>query len=281
MGKPVNAIKGKQGFQATGRKAPDSPTPAPRTGRPALLPGDGEDSSLAQATQTWERLSREEVAARQVSEAHNVVDLTMFRVETSYPVPQANSLSKVAAAVDAIEDGAVTDDAVAHAIGVSQRQGAYYANAAAYLGLVSETAHGSPREWQVTGAGAEFLNANAATRAEILSHVVSQIPEVDANLNDHVDIEETYSHNMSESTAERRAATIASWMDTLTDKDAAVADLRLETDGVRDRIDAARQVAVAAREAARRKTQTERHGQVCSRCFTQMPLSGACPSCDD
>lgn len=255
------------------------------TARPAMLPGQVEEPSTAPGVaDMYESFTqrREERAAAQVAAAQAaVVDLSAFRVDTSYPVPQANSLAKVAAAVDAIEDGACTDDAVAHAIQVTPRQGAYYANAAAYLGLVTQSGQQAPREWTLTPAGAEFLNANAPTRAEILGHVVAQIPEVDAVLHDGADVEELYSHQLGESTAARRAATTEAWMDTLTDRSKAAAELTLETDGVRDRIDAARQVAVDARAAARRKATVERSGSVCPRCFTTMPLAGGCPSCDD
>ena len=208
------------------------------------------------------------------------IDLDLFEINDSYPFPQANSLAKLAATVDAIEAGADTDDAIAHAIGVDARQGSYYSTACGYLGLATERAAGSPRSWEVTSAGAEFLNADAPTRAAILEHTVNLIPEVRRVLNDGEDMEELLSQSMSDSTAGRRAATINSWIDSLTDTASATADLELETDGMRERIDGARQVAVDARARARRLTAQERPLNICPTCNTALPLTGVCDNCD-
>jgi hypothetical protein len=250
------------------------PTPAPRTFL-ADLAKDGQAEGPNAVDAAWKAYKSNQ------SESEQALDIGIFRIDDSFPVPQANSLAKVAAAVDAIEGGANTDDAVAHAIGVTPRQGAYYANAAGYLGFVAPSAAAQPRQWDVTPAGAEFLNADAPTRAEVLSHLVSTIPEVDSSLNDGAEVEEMLVERLGESTAVRRAATLQSWMDTLTDPEVAEGYLVLESDGVRDRIDAARAVAIRAREEARRRATTERPTAVCPGCFMTLPSTGVCTDCED
>jgi len=220
--------------------------------------------------------------AKKEEESSNcVVDIWEFQVDSSFPFPQANSLAKVAATVDAIDGGADTDEAVALAIEVTPRQGAYYANAAAFLGMVAPMKGAMPRQWGLTSAGLQFLNSTAATRATILSHVVAQIPEVDSLLNDGFDIDELLSERLGESTASRRAATIDSWLETLTDTGKAQEFLTLETDGVLDRIDAAKAVAVRAREEERRRAKVERATAICPECFMTLPFSGVCSTCED
>lgn len=256
------------GSVGTGKS--DIPSPAPRV----LSASEQRQVEPDGVTQAWR-------AHEQHARTNGSIDLHTFRIDDSYPVPQANSLAKVAATVDAIEAGADTDEAVAVAIGVTARQGAYYANAAGYLGLVATQSSTSPRQWVLTPEGAQFLNANAQTRTNILGHVVSLIPEVDHALNDGGEVEEMLAERLGESTALRRAATVQSWLDTLTNEAKANEYLALESDGVRDRIDEARAVATRAREEARRRARLERPAAVCTHCFMVLPASGTCSNCDD
>lgn len=248
------------------------PTAAPAIAAALPAPDERRDNSVAEAWSAFQAIK---------PPADIDFDLSVFRINDSFPVPQANSLAKVAAAVDAIEGGADTDEAVAHAIGVTPRQGAYYANAAGYLGLVSPKAAALPRQWALTGAGAEFLNADAPTRAEVLRHVVSTIPEVNSSLNDGAEVEELLVERLGETTAVRRAATMQSWVETLTDPNVAEGFLVLESDGVRDRIDAARAVAVRAREEAKRRAVVERPTAICQGCFMALPATDVCSNCEN
>ena len=252
--------------------------PTPALSSPLNVPRDDQPPTEDPVRKAWAAFA---LAPQSQGSASGNVDLAVFRINDSHPIPQANSLAKVAATVDAIEGGANTDDAVAHAIGVTPRQGAYYANAAGYLGLVASKAGATPREWDLTEAGAQFLNADSETRATVLRHLLSEIPEVDSSLHDGTEVEELLTEKLGETTALRRAATLESWLNVLTDASHAQSQLALETDGVRDRIDEARTVALQARDAARKRQSTQRPTSVCQDCFMALPATGICSCCAD
>jgi hypothetical protein len=196
----------------------------------------------------------------------------------SYPYPQANSLAKVAAVVDAVSGRADTDDGIAAAIGVVPRQGAYYATAAAYLGLLAETG-GSPRTWSLTTAGADFLTSDAAGRVEMLSDLVGSMPAADAVLDGGGDAGDEISsnENLSGTTAQRRAYAVSSWMRTLTSPSAS-ASLTLEADAASSRLPAAFQVAESTRAAARLRSTSVRdfRQETCRDCFMEKSVTGDC-----
>ena len=210
------------------------------------------------------------------------VDLSEFRTDTSYPFPQANSLAKVAATLEAINDGADTDESIASAISVSARQGAYYGNATGYLGL-AQSHDTVPRSWSLTPDGEEFLNCDPEDRALILTHLVSTIP-VSGSTSDEAAEDVLNADNMlGETTAERRGATITSWQHTLASPGFAVKEMQLESDGVRDRIEGARVIADESRkrrqERAHNAAPVQKAGELCNKCFTVKSLAGSC-NCD-
>lgn len=212
-------------------------------------------------------------AARQVRRVNAAATLN-----TAYPYPQANSLAKVAAVVDAVSGRADTDDGVAAAIGVVPRQGAYYAVAAGYLGLIAETG-GSPRSWALTAAGADFLTADANGRVEMLSDLVAAMPAADTVLDGGVEADEEIAsnENLSGTTAQRRAAAVSSWMQTLTSPGAAAA-LTLETDEMSRRLPEASIVAETARANARLRASATREirRETCPDCFMEKTAAGTC-----
>lgn len=208
------------------------------------------------------------------------IDLDLHRFNPSYPMPQADSLAKVALAVDAVAAGADTDDAIAHALRVTERQGAYYGNALGSLGLAGETV-AEPRAWVLTSAGEQFLNADPATRAAILGHTVEQIPEVRRYLNDGADMDELLTDRYSDDTAGRRAKTLESWVNTVTDQEKAIRELTLENDEGRPLLSEAASIATQSREEARRRARTERPVEICDRCFIAKSATGVCSNCDD
>lgn len=203
---------------------------------------------------------------------------SMVKINTNYPYPQANSLSKVAAVVDAVSGLADTDEGVAAAIGVVPRQGAYYATAAGYLGLLAETGS-SPRTWGLTSLGVVFLESDSDSRVELLSGLVAQIPAADTVEtlgDDFYTVDEIeVGENLSTATASRRASALSSWVKTLASENSAMS-LTLESDGVAGRIIDAASVASAGRERARLRAHVEPVYEVCPDCFMQKSASGGC-----
>jgi hypothetical protein len=110
------------------------------------------------------------------------------------PVPQANSLPKIAAVVDAVSAGANEPAIVADALDVVSRQGSYYLNAAAYFGYVENTSDG----WQLTDDGELFYLSTAPERAADMRQRIAEFPEIDTA-------------QLSSSTAQRREASMKSW----------------------------------------------------------------------
>lgn len=205
------------------------------------------------------------------------VDWDSLDVNDAYPFPQANSLTKIAVTLDAVNSGADTDDGIAEALGVSERQGAYYATAAGYLGLL-ESSGDSPRVWELSNAGASFLNADPDMRTDILATIVDRIPVTDDDnadlvLSDVLDADSA----LNNTTAERRAATLGSWRKTLANPDKATLQLKLETDGLRNRITSAANRSKATRLKVRKKATAPAAAlDVCQRCFTVRSTSGTC-----
>lgn len=198
------------------------------------------------------------------------VNLSRFEVNTGYPFPQANSVPKLASSVDAIDAGADTDEALAMSLGVTDRQGAYYGTALGYLGLAQETSD-TPRSWQLTAAGADFLNASPADRVAILSHLYEQVGEKAMMGGDGGDL--------SDSTGERRDMALQSCQKYL-DAEGAERGVQLESDDTRDRSVAAAAHANEQKERAREAKPTTRYGDICPTCFTVMPISGVCENCE-
>lgn len=199
---------------------------------------------------------------------------SVVKINTNYPYPQANSLSKVASVVDAVSGMADTDEGIAAAIDVVPRQGSYYATAAGYLGLVTEVGS-APRSWSLTPLGAVFLESDVETRVDLLNKLVAQMPAADTVGGDEsmISNEIEIGEGLSTATASRRAAALTSWVKTLTASNAGES-LMLESDSVAGRIVDAANVASASRERARQRAHVEPVYEVCMECFMQKTPGG-------
>ena len=206
------------------------------------------------------------------SPAYKPIVKISLKLSNARPFPQANSLAKVAGVVDAVSETADTDEGIAIAIGVVPRQGSYYANAAAYLGLITEV-DGSPRAWGLTAQGILFLESDGRTRTDMLTELVSGMPAaLAASGNQTHDV--ASSEDLADSTADRRVAALNAWMNTLTSEDSDSV-LSLERDEIRGRIpDAAK--AVAATRAKFKLANSDKPLDICSKCFTAKSLTGVC-----
>jgi len=185
-------------------------------------------------------------------------------------VPQANSIPRIAAVVDAIDEGCETAKEIAEAIGMSERQGAYYPNAARTLGLVEKTGH-NPVTWGLTELGAEFVGLPPEKRTERLNDVVCGNPMVNTLLMEGPEVlTSSWGAELADSTIDRRLATINSWMDFAVETSPAdqIADVESQMNMAKERTPGI---------VARRPPKVEK--QYCTGCFTQLPSSGICGSC--
>lgn len=210
-----------------------------------------------------------------------VVNEDTYPVNDAFPIPQANDLEKVACVVDAVSAGADTPEAVGTTLAVHHREGAYYADAAGYLGLVDTVSGEAYRRYELTELGKELLEHDAAGRADLIRRVVACAPVVQAIADDDqrgVDLI-MGAAGLGDVTADRRKATARSWLAAL----GSDADLgaRIQVTGM----DASSRVQAAAEQAAEarrrvREAARERPVPVCSSCNQALPATGRCDWCD-
>lgn len=135
-------------------------------------------------------------------------------VRAGRPVPQANNLDAVCAVVDAVADGCSTAAEIASAIAMVGRQGAYYPNAAADLGLVEAIAGAAGAEWQLSELGATFVGLEPAAKADALGDAIAGVSYVDTYFGaggaDQLR-QEWGALDLGDETIERRIATIRAW----------------------------------------------------------------------
>ncbi|WP_156251019.1 hypothetical protein [Pseudactinotalea terrae] len=204
------------------------------------------------------------------------------RIDASFPVPQANNLDAIASVPEIVAAGANTPSGVAAALGMADREGAYYGDAAGYLGLV-EVEPGAPvKSYQLTDAGRALAEADPVSRAALMTAVIDEVPQVRAlRSGDQQGVLDRLGADdgLGSTTAVRRLDTFRSWDRMtaspfeLTDAVAAAADVAHANLG------AAIQVSVSEVEQARRKN-LERPVTYCGSCFLQLPASGSCDTCD-
>jgi len=152
--------------------------------------------------------------------------------EPDVPFPQADDLDTVVETAYAVADGKTTKTDIAESFEFDERQGDYYANAAAYLGLLERRRH----EFDLSAAGARFVGmASRNERAIYLLECLLKRPIFHDLLGllcakpaaslfstplspDDVPPQEMilvmlrHQPALSESTANRRVATLRSWI---------------------------------------------------------------------
>ena len=204
------------------------------------------------------------------------VGLHLVEDEPDAIVPQADSVSKIAAVVDAVAAGCVETVDIAEAIGVSKRQGSYYPHAAATLGLV-EASGTSPLEWGLTPAGEEFFKASAAERAESLAEAIADNENVSAFVDGGRDVLWERWEHLSDTTIERRVSTIESWA-----KFAYTTPAADQIGLVADDMRRTRELSPDIRARAEtRRMLAKRPVRRCSRCNLELPSgSDLCNICD-
>lgn len=135
-----------------------------------------------------------------------------MKTSTAVPAPQANCLPALACVVDAVADGCATNHAIAEALGYTARQGAYYANAAAGLGLIEASGDSTPREWRLTESGALFVAQDATSRNATLTDALCEDHWLNAYMVDAVALRSLLAADGCDGeTVERRYASVESW----------------------------------------------------------------------
>jgi Domain of unknown function (DUF6997)/Domain of unknown function (DUF6996) len=133
------------------------------------------------------------------------------------PFPQADDLTKVIDVTDILASTPADKDQIAERFQVDPRQGDYYANAAAWLGLAEK----SKGRFQLTKAGIQFNKLSRVKRIEELASLLAEMPGFAEAIgevakgnpidNDEIAriIDKVYGY--SGTTKSRRALTVRSW----------------------------------------------------------------------
>lgn len=203
-----------------------------------------------------------------------------YEVDEDFPHPQANDLDKIACVVDAVSAGANTPEAVADALGLHPREGAYYADAAGYLGLVERVPGEEITTYATTSLGNELAVSDEQGRAALVREMVAHVPAVaiyDAE-GDEAVVDFLSTEGLGASTAARRAATIRSWAHQTADPGSLAGAVRVtQTETIHRAADAAERARAAAEERRRiREAAQVREMPPCPSCFMQLPSSGVC-----
>ena len=197
-------------------------------------------------------------------------------LNNKFPAPQANRLDKVAVVVDAIAAGCTTAESIAEALGVVDRQGGYYANAAGSLGLASQ----QNNEWELTDAGEDLRSRDSYERMLLLKGIVLELEEsnVLCNRGEAALSELLSSTGIGPETTSRRLECIKSWVEVATSPDIFAKSIDTE-----QRETISRSVGAAAKLAVKNALSRETLAKPiksCSKCCMQLLPSGKCGECD-
>lgn len=135
-------------------------------------------------------------------------------------IPQADRLEKVIQTIEAVNEGANTDDKIGEAISYTNRQGRYYRHAAEILGFIINDSNNAI----ATKSGKELAMAEPLEKVELLKMAIARNPFF-ANIINHFeqaatglsvqdlrDYVNSISDNSAQSTIPRRVNTILSWL---------------------------------------------------------------------
>ena len=194
------------------------------------------------------------------------------------PLPQANNLGALAAVVDAVAAGCDTTAEIAEAIDMADRQGGYYPNGAATLGLIVKAAGTHPARWRLTADGLTFVDLDAAGRAAMLARIIAEYGQVQTFREDGAEKLEGYYllEGLAPATARRRVSTISTWSQWAARAAAGLADREVGEASAATRLRAPQ--VLAARKAAERRHALPQ-AATCTRCYVQLAANGTCSIC--
>ncbi len=139
-------------------------------------------------------------------------------------LPQANNIDAIIATVEAVHLGRFSMHDIGEYIGMGDRQGAYYCDAALQLGLLRRDINAVP---YLTERGKRIrATTDQKRRIGILRHAVQQVAGVETILEylrtnpDHCtvsDVERILAsqYDLADTTLERRTSTILTWLKAL------------------------------------------------------------------
>lgn len=202
----------------------------------------------------------------------------------THPLPQANDIEKVITVPRAVENGAVTGDAVAEAFGIHTREGGYYLNAAAFMGLVRKRTDDGIDVYETTSLGQAMSEADEDTRAEMTSQMIEAIPEVQTLVDEDEQtlVDDLRRAGLADSTAQRRAASLRSWLNATDDRHGLASAMGLSSATVTERSGLAAARAQQQRDDAKSRVAAryvEKPVAVCTSCFMALPSTGLCDDC--
>jgi hypothetical protein len=151
----------------------------------------------------------------------DVISSRVAPAPTGIPFPQADDLSKIIDVVEVLSSGAEDKFGIAEKFDVDPRQGDYYGNGAIWLGLAEKT-NGL---YNATQRGSELSSLDRSKRLARVGEIVSSMPVFHEAATERVrtgqvDLEKisralVRKFGLSESTGDRRALTVRSWIDWL------------------------------------------------------------------
>ena len=151
----------------------------------------------------------------------DVVSSKVLSAPSGIPFPQADDLSKIIDVVEVLTSGAEDKFGIAEKFDVDPRQGDYYGNGAIWLGLAQK----SNGLYRSTQSGAEFSSLDRSKRLARLGEIVSAMPVFHEAATERVragqvDLDKISQSlirrfGFSQSTGERRALTVRSWIEWL------------------------------------------------------------------
>ncbi|MDZ7660917.1 type II restriction enzyme [Thiohalophilus sp.] len=140
------------------------------------------------------------------------------------PFPQADDLRKVIDSIFAVASGFSTTFEISSHYEFDERQSYYYGNAARYLGLL-DLDH---NEYALTDAGNRYINSSKEERKMIIINAMMDSPTINdlakETIKNHTtpsydrisNIIQYHRHDINHTTANRRAHTMAKWLEWLT-----------------------------------------------------------------
>jgi len=154
----------------------------------------------------------------------DVISAKVINPPENVPFPQADDISKIIDVLEILSSGLLNKFEIADKFDVDPRQGDYYANGAAWLGLVERTG----TSFRLTDKGCDLVRLNRSDRLARLAELVSQMPvfhdtaqawaKGDHLLPDDISSELKRRFRLSSSTAKRRAMTVRAWVKWLSEQ---------------------------------------------------------------
>lgn len=216
--------------------------------------------------------------------------LKTWRPDQDRRIPQAPELYRVALVADLVDRGATTTEALAGAMRVSYREANYYANAASYLRLVSDSRDEGLAVFTPTPFGRAFVRCDSLTKAAALRRMVRDLPATQAIRTEGVVglTKRLMSGGLSEATATRRAKAMRSWVDQAEEVgdlidalDTRCSDALALAAMAKDVADQQRREGYArlVRDASGSTPVRHREENICADCNQALPATGECGIC--